>query len=83
MPRGTFSDFARNLQCLVAGAGDDVQLLLTGQVDELHGVAGDADGEVLVFGLLGVLHGVDQHFLAEDVHIQVMCAPGDFELTIG
>ena len=24
-----------------------------------------------------MLHGVDQHFLAEDVHIQVMCAPGE------
>ncbi len=77
MPRGTSSNFARDLQCLVAGAGDDVQLLLTGQVDELHGVTGDADGEVLVLWLLGMLHGVQQHFLAEDIHIQVMCAPGE------
>ena len=61
----------------MAGAGDDVQLLLTGQIDELHGVAGDTDGEVLVFGLLRVLHGIQQHFLAEDVHIQVVRAPGE------
>ena len=51
----------------MAGAGDDVHLLLAGQVDELDRVAGDADGEVGVLFLFRVLHGVQQLLLAEDV----------------
>ena len=45
-----------SLHSLVAGAGNDIELLLARQVDELHGIAGDADGEVRVLGLFGVLH---------------------------
>lgn len=62
----------RGLHAGVAGTGDNVQLLLTGQVDELHGIAGNTDGEVRVFFLLRMLHGVQQLFLAEHVHVQVM-----------
>ena len=58
----------------MAGACQHVQLLLAGQVDELDSVAGNADGEVGVFFLLGVLHGVQQLLLAKDVHVQVVCA---------
>ena len=58
----------------MAGACQHVQLLLTGQVDELDGVAGNADGEVGVLFLLGVLHGVQQLLLAKDIHVQVVCA---------
>ena len=56
----------------MAGTGDDVHLLLTGQVDELDRVAGDTDGEVCVLFLLGMLHGVDQLLLAKDVDVQVV-----------
>ena len=45
----------RELHAGVAGTGDNVQLLLTGQVDELHGIAGNTDGEVRVFFLLRML----------------------------
>ena len=58
----------------MAGAGDNVHLLLAGQVDELDGVAGDTDGEVCVLLLLGVLHSVDELLLAEDIDVQVVCA---------
>ena len=56
----------------VAGAGDNVQLLLTGEVDELDRVAGDADGEVGVLLLLRMLHGVDELLAAEDVDVQMV-----------
>ena len=62
------------LQSCMAGTGDDVHLLLAGQVDEFDGVAGDTDGEVCVLLLLGVLHRVDELLLAEDVDVQVVCA---------
>ena len=62
------------LHRLVAGAGDDVQLLLTGQVDELDRIAGNTDREVGVLLLLGVFHGVDQLFGAKDVHVQMVRA---------
>ena len=35
------------LQSCMAGTGDDIHLLLAGQVDELDGVAGDTDGCLL------------------------------------
>ena len=57
---------------LMGAAGDDVELLLTGQVDKLDGVARNADGEVRVFRLFGVLHAVDKLVNAEDVDVQVM-----------
>ena len=53
----------------VARAGDYVELLLAGQVDEFHGVAGDADREVRVLLLFRMLHRVDELFAAEDVDI--------------
>ena len=62
------------LQSCMAGTGDDIHLLLAGQVDELDGVAGDTDGEVCVLLLLGVLHSVDELLLAEDIDVQVVCA---------
>lgn len=65
---------------LMGAAGDDVELLLTGQVDEFDGVARDADGEVRVFRLFGVLHAVDELVNAEDVDVQVMGAL--FEIAI-
>src|SRR5699024_8943875 len=68
------SPSGRGSQAAMAGAADDVQLLLAGQVDELDRVAGHTDGEVGVLFLLGVLHGVDQLFLAKDIHVQMVRA---------
>src|SRR5699024_11244751 len=67
-PTGRSSDLGS--QAAMAGTADDVQLLLAGQVDELDRVAGNTDGEVGVLFLFGVLHGVDQLFLAKDVDVQ-------------
>ncbi len=62
------------LQRLVAGAGNDVELLLPREVDELDGVAGHADGEVGVLLFFGVFHGVDEFLGAKDVDVEVVRA---------
>ena len=53
-------------------SGDNVKLLLAGEVDELHSVARHTDREVCIFGLFGMLHAVLQLVHAEDVDIQVV-----------
>ena len=55
-------------------AGNHVELLFASELDEAHGVAGNADGEVLVFFLVRVFHGVFQLFDTENVHVQVVAA---------
>ena len=65
------------LHVVVAGTSDNVELLLTGKVDELNSVAGDADGEVSVLGLLGMLHGVLELLDAKDVDVEVVSAVGE------
>ena len=63
---------AFHLQTLVSLTGDDVELLLTGQVDELNSVAGDADGEVLILLLLGMLHSVLELVHTEDIDVEMV-----------
>ena len=58
----------------MAGSGNDVELLLFGQIDELDRVSGNADGEVGVLRLFGMVHRVDELLGAEDVDIEVMSA---------
>ena len=53
-------------------SGDDVELLLARQLDEVHRVAGDADGQLRVE--LGVVHGVQQRLAIEDVDVDVVAA---------
>ena len=62
------------LQVIVARSGDDIQLLLTRQIDELHGITRYADRKVRIFFLFRMLHGVLQLLHAEDVDIQMMRA---------
>ncbi len=58
----------------MAGSGDDVELLLFGQIDELDRVSGNADGEVGVFRLLGVVHRIDELLGSEDVDVEMVRA---------
>ena len=51
---------------------DYVELLLTGQVDELNCISTDTDCEVLVFFLLWMLHSVLELIYTKYVHIQVV-----------
>ena len=66
----------------MAGAANHVELLLAREVDELHGVAGDADGEVGVLGLFWMLHRVDELLGAEHVHVEMVRALGDLPLNV-
>ena len=49
-----------------------IKLLLSCEIDELHCIAGYADGEIRIFGFIRMLHDIKQCLPAEDVHIQVM-----------
>ena len=60
------------LQVIVARSGDDIQLLLTRQIDELHGITGYADRKVRVFLFFRMFHCIDQFLCAKYVYIQVM-----------
>ena len=58
----------------MAGTRDNVHLLFAGKVDKLDRISRNADGEVCIFFLFGVFHGVDQLFLAKNVNVQMVCA---------
>ena len=57
---------------LMEGTRDDVELLLLRQTDEVHGVAGDAHGQMRV--LFRMLNGVFELFLAKHVDVRVIQA---------
>ena len=67
----------RPLHAQVGLACDDVFLLLAGEVNELHGISGNADGEVGILGLLGMLHGITQLLDAKDIHVEVVGSLGE------
>ena len=58
---------------IVASSCDNVELLLSGKVDELNCITGYTDCEVCVLFLLGVLHSVDELLLTEYVYVEVVC----------
>mgnify|MGYP007103211092 CR=1 FL=1 len=60
------------LHALMEGAGDDLVLLLPGQLVEVDRVAGHPDGELGV--LLRVGLGVQQGLLGEHVDVQMVAA---------
>src|SRR4051812_23690856 len=57
------------------GAVDDIELLLTRELDEVHRVAGHPDGELRV--QLRVVHGMQQGLAVEDVDVDVVAALGE------
>ena len=54
--------------------GNDIQLLLPREVDELHGITADTDREVGILLLLGMFHTVDKFLYAKDIDVQMVCA---------
>ena len=70
--RGGSGAVRNSLQRLVSLTCDDIELLLTCEVDELHGVATDTDGEVSILGFLRMLHGVLELVHTEDVDVEVV-----------
>ena len=49
---------------------DNVKLLLARELDEVHRITRDADGELRI--LFRMLHGVFQRFTGKDVDVDVM-----------
>ena len=61
------------LHRLMASSCNDIQLLLSCQINEFNSITGNADREVCILRFLRVLHCVDQFFGSEYVYVQVMC----------
>lgn len=53
----------------MAGTGDHVELLFSGQIDKFNGISGNTDGEVGIFRFLRVFHRVFQFFDSKDIYI--------------
>src|SRR5690554_4195295 len=51
-------------------AGNNILLLRTGQSHKIYGIARYPDGQLRI--VLGMLHGVFQHFAVEHIHVKVM-----------
>lgn len=57
---------------IVASSCDNVELLLSGKVDELNCITGYTDCEVCVLFFFRMFHCIDQFLCAKYVYIQVM-----------
>ena len=62
------------LHRLMASSCNDIQLLLSCQVDKLNGITGNTDREVCVLRLFRMFHRVLQLIKTEDIHVEVMSA---------
>ena len=60
------------LRSVVERPGNDVELLFARQLDEVHGVPGNAHRELRI--LFGVIHRVEQRFAVEDIDVDVVRA---------
>ena len=58
----------------MAGARNDVELLLPCKIDELDRISGNADSEVRVLFLFGMLHSVNELFGAENIDVEMVRA---------
>ena len=57
----------------MAGSGNYIQLLLSGQVNEFYSISRNTDGEVCILFFLRMFHCIDEFFFAKYVYIQMMC----------
>lgn len=71
---GFIRDEQRGLAAAADGAGDNIKLLFASELDEVHGVARYANGELRIF--LGVFHCIVEQVAVEDVHIEVLTTVG-------
>ena len=56
---------------LVEGSGDNLFLLLAGELIEVYGIAGNSDSEVRI--CFGILICLDESVAVENVDIDMMC----------
>ena len=57
----------------MAGSGNNIQLLLSCQVDELNSITGNTDCEVCILLFFRMLHSIDQFLFSKYVYIQMVC----------
>ena len=53
---------------------DDIELLFTGQIDELDRIAGNTDCKVGIFRFFRMFHSIVQSVKSEYINIQMMCS---------
>ena len=56
----------------MAGSGNNIQLLLSCQIDKFNSITGNTDGKILILLFFRMLHCIDQFLCAKYVYIQVM-----------
>ena len=62
-----------DLHSVVAGSGNNIQLLLSCQIDKLNCITGNTDSEVCILLFFRMLHSIDQFLFAKYIYVQVMC----------
>ena len=57
------------------GTGDYFELVFAAELDEVDGIAGDADGQLRI--VFRVFHRVKEHLAVEDVDVEMVSALGE------
>ena len=57
----------------MAGSGNNIQLLLSCQIDKFNSITGNTDSEVCILLFFRMLHSIDQFLFAKYIYVQVMC----------
>ena len=60
-------------ECFVSVSCDDIELLFTGQIDELDCITGNTDCKVGIFWFFRMFHCIIESIQAKYVDIQMMC----------
>ena len=58
----------------MAGSGNNIQLLLSCQIDKFNSITGNTDSEVCILLFFRMLHSIDQFLFSKYIYIQMMCA---------
>ena len=61
-----------DLHSVVAGSGNNIQLLLSCQIDKLNCITGNTDSEVCILLFFRMLHSIDQFLFAKYIYVQVI-----------
>ena len=59
-----------DLHSVVAGSGNNIQLLLSCQIDKLNCITGNTDSEVCILLFFRMLHSIDKFLFTEYVYIE-------------
>ena len=57
----------------MAGSGNNIQLLLSCQIDKFNSITGNTDSEVCILLFFRMLHSINQFLFSKYIYIQMMC----------